>query len=52
MVVFVSISDSDLGEGADEARARRAIDLSLEKYCSVVATLAPDVSITYDVALA
>lgn len=39
------------GEGADEAKARRAIDLSLEKYCSVVASLAPDTRITYDVAL-
>jgi putative redox protein len=40
------------GDGADEAKARRAIDLSLEKYCSVVATLAPDTRVTYDVALA
>jgi putative redox protein len=36
------------GEGADEAKARRAIDLSLEKYCSVVSSLAPDISISYD----
>jgi len=34
-----------------EVKARRAIDLSLEKYCSVVASLAPDTRITYDVAL-
>ncbi|HXF95966.1 MAG TPA: OsmC family protein [Gemmatimonadales bacterium] len=40
------------GEGADQTKARRAIDLSLEKYCSVVATLAPDLRVTYDVALA
>jgi putative redox protein len=40
------------GDGADEVKARRAIDLSLEKYCSVVATLAPDTRVTYDVALA
>lgn len=39
------------GEGADETKARRAIDLSLEKYCSVVASLAPDIRISYDVAL-
>jgi putative redox protein len=39
------------GDGADEAKTRRAVDLSLEKYCSVVATLAPDIRITYDVAL-
>jgi putative redox protein len=37
------------GEGADEGKARRAIDLSLEKYCSVVASLAPDIRVTYDV---
>lgn len=40
------------GEGADETKARRAIDLSLEKYCSVVASLAPDISISYDVTVA
>jgi len=40
------------GDGADETKARRAIDLSLEKYCSVVASLAPDIKVTYDVAIA
>jgi putative redox protein len=40
------------GEGADEGKVRRAIDLSLEKYCSVVASLAPDIAISYDVAIA
>jgi putative redox protein len=40
------------GEGLDEAKARRAIDLSLEKYCSVVASLAPDIAISYGVTLA
>ena len=39
------------GEGIDEARARRAIDLSLEKYCSVINSLAPDIRITYALAL-
>jgi len=39
------------GDGADEIKARRAIDLSLEKYCSVVASLAPDIRITYDVTI-
>ena len=37
--------------GATEAQARRAIDLSLEKYCSVVASLAPDMRISYDLNL-
>jgi putative redox protein len=40
------------GEGLDEAKARRAIDLSLEKYCSVIHSLAPDIGITYAVTLA
>jgi|SRR5690349_6084337 putative redox protein len=40
------------GEGVDEVKVRRAIDLSIEKYCSVVASLAPDIAITYDVAIA
>jgi putative redox protein len=35
------------GDGIDEPRARRAIDLSLEKYCSVVNSLAPDIRISY-----
>jgi putative redox protein len=40
------------GAGADETKVRRAIDLSLEKYCSVVASLAPDIQIRYDVRIA
>lgn len=39
------------GPGATEAKARRAIDLSLGKYCSVVASLAPDIAIGYDLVL-
>ena len=39
------------GGGLDEARARRAIDLSLEKYCSVMHSLAPDIKVSYDLAL-
>jgi putative redox protein len=40
------------GVGLDEPKARRAIDLSLEKYCSVVASLAPDIAISYGLTLA
>ena len=40
------------GDGADEVKVRRAVDLSIEKYCSVVASLAPDIAISYDVAVA
>ncbi len=37
------------GKGLDDAKATRAVSLSVEKYCSVMHTLAPDVEITYDV---
>jgi len=40
------------GRDLDEAKARRAIDLSLEKYCSVVLSLAPDITVSYDLLLA
>jgi putative redox protein len=40
------------GDGADLIKTRRAVDLSIEKYCSVVASLAPDIRVTYDVELA
>jgi len=39
------------GGGLDEAKARRAIDLSLQKYCSVVHSLAPDIAVEYDLDL-
>ena len=34
------------GEGLDQAKATRAIELSISKYCSVVHSLAPDIRIT------
>jgi putative redox protein len=39
------------GEDLDPAKARRAIDLSLEKYCSVFHSLAPDIAVTYALSL-
>lgn len=39
------------GDGLDEAKARRAVDLSIEKYCSVLHSLAPDIRVTHDVVL-
>jgi len=33
-------------DGINEAKARRAIDLSVTKYCSVLHSLAPDITIT------
>ncbi len=39
------------GAGLDEPKARRAIDLSIEKYCSVLNSLNPDIPITYDLDL-
>ncbi|MFL5449136.1 MAG: OsmC family protein [Gemmatimonadales bacterium] len=40
------------GAGVDPAKVRRAIDLSLEKYCSVIHSLASDIAITYALSLA
>lgn len=40
------------GAGADEDKVRRAIDLSIEKYCSVLASLAPDIPVDYAVRIA
>ncbi len=40
------------GNGLDQAKADRAVSLSVEKYCSVIHSLAPDIAITYAVALA
>jgi putative redox protein len=39
------------GPGIDPGKARRAIDLSLEKYCSVIHSLAPNIAITYALSL-
>ncbi|MGE5091960.1 MAG: OsmC family protein [Bacillota bacterium] len=39
------------GTGLDEGKIRHAVDLSLEKYCSVTHSLAGDIALTYDVAL-
>jgi putative redox protein len=39
------------GERLDPAKVRRAIDLSVEKYCSVIHSLAPDIAITYALSL-
>jgi putative redox protein len=39
------------GSALDETKARRAIDLSLEKYCSVVHSLAPDIAVTSELVL-
>lgn len=40
------------GDGVNEAKMRRAVDLSLEKYCSVMASIAPDIRVTYDLTIA
>ena len=40
------------GEGADVTKVRRAVELSLEKYCSVMASLATDIRVDYDVVIA
>lgn len=40
-----------VGDGLDEAKARRAIDLSHQKYCSVLHSLNSDIAITYELSL-
>jgi putative redox protein len=40
------------GQGLNENKARRAIELSVEKYCSVLHSLAPDIQITHGFTLA
>jgi putative redox protein len=39
------------GNEIDVPKVERAVELSLEKYCSVVASLAPDVAVGYEVAV-
>jgi putative redox protein len=39
------------GEGLDQEKAERAVTLSLEKYCSVLHSLAPDLKVTHEVVL-
>lgn len=40
------------GDGLDSAKADRAVSLSLQKYCSVVHSLAPDIDVSYHIELA
>ena len=39
------------GTGLSQDKAHRAVSLSVEKYCSVIHSLAPDIAITYAVTL-
>ena len=50
--VSLHLDYSLTGVGIDPAKVRRAIDLSLEKYCSVIHSLASDIAITYALSLA
>jgi len=40
------------GEGLDRAKAERAVTLSLEKYCSVLHSLNPDIQLDHEIELA
>jgi putative redox protein len=40
------------GTGLTQEKANRAVSLSVEKYCSVIHSLAPDIAITYAVTVA
>ena len=37
------------GEGLDRQKAERAVELSIEKYCSVVHSLAPEISVSHEI---
>ena len=39
------------GDGLDKAKAQRAVSLAIEKYCSVIASLSPDIKLAYDVVI-
>lgn len=39
------------GSGLTEPKAAHAVDLSISKYCSVLASLAPDITVTHAVRL-
>ena len=39
------------GEGLARHHAERAVGLSVEKYCSVIASLSPDIALTHEVVL-
>ena len=47
--VAIHLSFEVSGDALDEAKVRRAAALSLEKYCSVAHSLAPDIVLTHDV---
>ena len=40
------------GEGLDRTKAERAVQLSLEKYCSVIHSMAPDISVEHEIEIA
>lgn len=41
-----------VGEGLDASKAERAVNLSLEKYCSVLHSLNPDIQLEHEIELA
>ena len=40
------------GEGLDLTKAKHAIELSVEKYCSVMSSLSPDIKVTNEIHVA
>ena len=40
------------GDGLDRDKIEHAVSLSIEKYCSVIHSLAPDIAVGYDIELA
>ena len=48
-VTGMSLHVTAQGAGVDADKVRRAVSLSIEKYCSVITSLNPDIPVTYDV---
>jgi putative redox protein len=47
----ISFRFSLSGEDLNQEQAQRAVDLSLQKYCSVVQSLAPDITVRHEIEL-
>ena len=49
--IAIRLTFSMRGDGLDRAKAERAVALSTEKYCSVIHSLAPDITVSHEIEL-
>jgi putative redox protein len=49
--VAIALTYRAVAPGATESQLRQAIDLSLQKYCSVTNSLQPDIAVRYELVL-